>query len=109
MSDVGTLSGVVTRKEKHARMRIKACVFMHAYEASSLVPVEEHGGQVRACAGRRRGGRSKPPTFCGDGDTGALWGRGHEPHFLWKRTETGAGPDKCFLTPCDDRPGVGHL
>ena len=43
MSDVGTVSGVVTRKEKHARMRIKACVFMHAYEVSRPVSVEEHG------------------------------------------------------------------
>ena len=35
-------------------------------------------------------------------------GAGHE-RTLWKTTQMGAGPDKCFLTPRDDRPGVGPL
>ena len=46
----------------------------------------------------------------------ALWmscqaqeGEGDRRHIVtqeWKRTQMGAGPDKCFLTPRDIRPGV---
>ena len=35
-------------------------------------------------------------------------GAGHE-RTLWKTTEVGAGPDKWFLTPRDERPGVRPL
>ena len=78
------------KKERHARMRIKVCVFMHAYEASRPVSVEEHGAKCGRAQGAGGEAAVSRPRCAGTG------------------TEAHYGADeKWLLRPRDDPPGAG--